>query len=234
METMTTHLLKSIPFEPDAAALKKRLHIRDNSESSSEFQPLLDQAVLIARPKAIFFAAYITSRGEDWIEIEGMRFSSRVLRVNTENVYRVFPYLATCGSELQQWADKIEDTLQRFWADVIMEAALFTALNEFDACMRDRYNPGHTASMNPGSLEDWPIQQQRVLFDLFGGSHEAIGVSLLESMIMSPMKSVSGIRFPTEASFESCQLCPREGCPGRRAPYDANLYQERYQPLQDG
>jgi hypothetical protein len=42
---------------------------------------------------------------------------------------------------------------------------------------------------------------------------------------------VSGIRFPTTESFESCQLCPRAGCPGRRAAYDASLYDRRYRVM---
>jgi len=40
---------------------------------------------------------------------------------------------------------------------------------------------------------------------------------------MVPLKSVSGIYFPTEIKFESCQLCPREVCRGRVAPYDPDL-----------
>jgi len=43
-----------------------------------------------------------------------------------------------------------------------------------------------------------------------------------------PVKSVSGIMFPTEMSFESCGLCPREVCPGRRAAYDPGLWEKRY------
>jgi cobalamin-dependent methionine synthase I len=227
MEAITTHLLKTIPFEPDLAALKKRLRLKENTESLEEFNQLLDQAISTAQPRAFYMAAFITSRGEDWIEVAEKRFSSRVLSVNTEHAYRVFPYLATCGEELQQWAEGIDDVVHRFWAEAIKEAALFSALGAFDTDLRERYMPGHTASMSPGSLPDWPIQQQRVLFDLFGGGAE-IQVTLTDSMLMIPTKSVSGIRFPTEAAFESCQLCPREACPGRRAPYDGDLYQSRY------
>jgi len=230
----TTHLLKTIPFDPDLAALKKRLRIKENSESLEEFNLLLDQALSLARPKAFFLVAYITARGDDWIEIEGIRFSSRVLRVNTEKAYRVFPYLATCGVELQCWAEGIEDMLHHYWAEGIKEVALFSALAAFDICLKDRYQPGHTASMNPGSLQDWPVQQQQVLFDLFGSYKDEIGVLLNDSMLMVPTKSVSGIRFPTEVEFESCQLCPREECPGRRAPYDADLYQNCYSSQHDG
>jgi len=45
-------------------------------------------------------------------------------------------------------------------------------------------------------------------------------VRLTESLLMIPRKSASGIYFPTEVSFSSCQLCPRERCDNRKAGYD--------------
>jgi hypothetical protein len=42
-------------------------------------------------------------------------------------------------------------------------------------------------------------------------------------MLMLPRKSISGILFPTEVTFFSCQLCPRERCEARKAAYDASL-----------
>jgi hypothetical protein len=81
--------------------------------------------------------------------------------------------------------------------------------------------------MNPGSLENWPISEQKPLFSLFGDVEKLIGVRLSDSFLMFPIKSVSGIYFPTESSFASCQLCPREKCPNRRAKYDPEL-KEKY------
>jgi hypothetical protein len=92
----------------------------------------------------------------------------------------------------------------------------------------DRYQLGETSTMAPGSLGDWPLSEQRPLFELLGGPQTAVGVELMDSLLMVPHKSVSGIRFPTEEHFESCQLCPRDGCSGRRAPYDEELYARRY------
>jgi hypothetical protein len=79
--------------------------------------------------------------------------------------------------------------------------------------------------MNPGSGDArlWPIGQQRPLFELLGDVEAAIGVRLTPSFLMVPNKSVSGILFPTEVRFESCQLCTRENCPRRRAPYSGEL-----------
>jgi len=77
--------------------------------------------------------------------------------------------------------------------------------------------------MSPGSLKDWPVTEQSPFFSLFGNVEELIGVTLTESMLMIPRKSISGIFFPTEVMFFSCQLCPRKGCPARKAPYDETL-----------
>jgi len=54
-----------------------------------------------------------------------------------------------------------------------------------------------------------------------GDSAKAIGTRLTEKMVIQPLKSVSGIQFVSEEGFVNCSLCPRQGCPSRRAPYDA-------------
>ncbi len=226
---MTAHLLDAIPFEPDLPELQKHLRIKPGSASAAELERLLESACRLARPRAVYLAAYITDRGEDWVEIEGMRFTSRVLRVNLDPVHRVFPYLVTCGQELQEWGDSFDDMLQGFWAEAIKESALYCAIRALEDDMQQRYQLGRVAAMNPGSLANWPIQQQRVLFDLLGLYSQEVGVRLTDSMLMIPTKSVSGIHFQTEISFASCQLCPRENCPNRRAEYDPGLYESKYQ-----
>ena len=160
--------------------------------------------------------------------IDGVILTSRVLKVNLEKAHRVFPFVATSGIELEEWSKSFNDLLEKYWVDGIKEFALRIAIEHLTDHLIERCQPGKLARMNPGSLPDWPLQQQRPLFDLLGKGPEAIGVKLTDSYLMMPIKSVSGIWFPTEESFESCQLCPREKCPGRRAPYDANLYGRKY------
>lgn len=60
-----------------------------------------------------------------------------------------------------------------------------------------------------------------------GGADE-IGLELTDSCLMLPYKSVSGIAYEAEATFENCMLCPRENCPTRRAPYDASMGAKTY------
>ena len=216
-----------ILFEPDINTLLQRLRIKPESLSADALVSLLSDVQAIANPKALYKQAYVEEKGQDYVVIDGIRFTSRILRVNLDTTYHVFPFLATCGVELERYANSIDDLLQRFWVDTIMEFALYAAVETLQNHLIEHHQPG-IASMNPGSLEDWPLTQQRPLFDLLGRAREATGVQLTDSFLMVPVKSVSGIYFPTEESFVNCQLCPREICPGRRAPYDPTLMGERY------
>jgi hypothetical protein len=225
---MDAVVLGDIPFRIDLGQLLKKLHVREGHAYTDDVRRLADEAQAIARPKALYKVAYIESRDDKAVVIDGITMNSRVLRVNLEQAHRVFPYVVTCGVELQDWADSIADVLRRFWAETINEMALRVAIQVLNKHLAERYRPGRTSAMSPGSLGEWPIQAQRPLFALLGDPKGAIGVRLTDSLLMIPTKSVSGIRFPTEESFESCQLCPREGCPGRRVPYDKDLYDKKY------
>jgi hypothetical protein len=221
-------VMDDIAFEPDLRRLMKKLRVKEETRFADQLAALVDEAKAIARPRAMCTVAYVDSRDESGAVIEGIEFHSRVLRVNLDGVHRVFPFAVTCGLELHEWMRSYDDLLLRYYADVISETALRIAAARLKAHLVRRYGLGRSSTMSPGSLEDWPIQEQRPLFDLLGDPEEAIGVCLTDSMLMIPSKSVSGIRFPVETTFESCQLCQRERCPSRKAPYDEGLYERRY------
>ena len=227
---MNDFLLNNIPFEPDLPAALKDLHIREGSQDEADFAHLLNEARRIANPKAIYRLASIDEKDENSVTVDGVVLSSRILRVNLDSAQRVFPFLATCGIELEEWSNSIEDMFVQYWAEAIKEMALFSALKALESHLDNHFRPGRVSSMSPGSLEDWPISQQQALFSVLGDTRQKIGVQLTGSFLMIPTKSVSGIRFPLDESFESCQLCPRDTCPNRRAPYDETLYERKYCP----
>lgn len=232
---MEPHILADIPWQIDVAQLAHRLHLAERRDALKELEQLVAQALAVGRPKASYSLARVEAHMEQGVIVNGVELRSRVLRVNLEHAQRVFPFIATCGSELEAWSETVSDRiLHRYWADQIKEFALRSAL----AFMRDHlvshYQPGRIAQMNPGSLADWPLGQQKPLFRLLGSAPQRIGVQLTDRMLMIPTKSASGIIFPTATTFESCQLCPLEGCPSRRAEYDPTLYSRRYQqPVHD-
>ena len=221
-------VLDDIAFQIDIDLLMKKLRVNESHSYADSIRQLADEAQAIAKPKALYKVAYIESKDDQGVVVDGIRLNSRVLRVNLEQAHRVFAYTVTCGTELDDWANSIEDLLRHYWAETISEMALRVAIQALNEHLDERYRPGRTSAMSPGSLGEWPIQAQRDLFAILGNPEDAIGVRLTDSMLMIPIKSVSGIRFPTEESFESCQLCPRQNCPGKRAPYDKDLYDNKY------
>jgi len=224
MDTITVN----IPCEIDREQLLNRLHIKPDSPFIENVDKMIAQALEVGKPKIAYKLSYVDEKGDDYVVVDGIKFSSRVLRVNLEETYKVVPFVVTCGRELEDWANGFTDMFDTFCADGIMEAVLRAARERIFPQISKEFNFGHTARMNPGSLPDWPLKEQKPLFELLGDVQALIGVELKPSFLMSPIKTVSGFHFPKEGSFESCQLCPREDCPGRKAPYDKNLYAEKY------
>lgn len=223
---MDSIILDRLPFHIEAEPLQQKLRIRPGNER--EFRRLLAEGEAIARPKAIYKLAFIEAKEEAAVVIDGIRFTSRVLRVNLDAASRVFAFVGTSGAELEAWADAREELLARFWADAINQAVLAAAMGSFRERLLAQFAVPQMMTMNPGSLADWPIREQRPLFALLGDVKRAIGVELTPSLLMTPTKTVSGIFFPSEETFASCQLCPREDCPNRRAGYDPKLFQRKY------
>jgi hypothetical protein len=226
---MDTIALTNISCQIDMDKLIEKLHIKQDSAYVTKIQEMAAEAQSLAKPKAAYKEAYIDFKGDNFVIIDGVKFSSRVLRVNMEETFRAFPFVATCGTELEAWSKQFKDLLDSFCADTIKEMFLRSAHHEFEAHLDQQYGLGHAVNMNPGSLADWPISEQKPLFELLGNVRDLIGVQLMDSFLLLPIKTVSGIRFPKEGTYENCQLCSREKCPGRKAPYDQGLYQQKYQ-----
>lgn len=219
-------VLSDIPVNFDSAALRQRCHVATDSDDAVALEALVDQARALARPKALYREAFIEERGDDTVRIAGVTFTSRALRANLDGVERVFAYVATCGAELDAIRCHADDILQPFWLDAIKSVALAAAKAHLAKHLTRTYALGRTASMNPGAAEAsvWPIEQQKQLWRLLGDVEGLVGVRLTESCLMVPTKSVSGLRFPTRIDFQSCQLCRREMCPSRSAPFDPRAW----------
>jgi len=217
-------VLDNIPVTLEPEKVMKRLRVRGRENIIDEMvRELIDIALPVARPKAIYAISKIDSRTDNTVDIDGVTFTSHILRKNLDKVNRVFPYVATCGRELHELTVPSGDLLKAFCLDTIKTFVVGSAMTYLTDYLDKRYQPGQMSHMNPGSLKGWPISQQRELFSVFGDVESAIGVTLSEGMAMIPTKSVSGIYFQTEVRWENCQLCPMENCIGRRAPYSPEL-----------
>jgi hypothetical protein len=129
----------------------------------------------------------------------------------------------TAGPALEAEAAASGDLLKQYYLEEMANLALESGAAWLSERFRTRWGFPGLASMDPGSLEDWPITEQPKLFSIFGDTERLIGVRLTDSLLMVPRKSISGIFFPSEEGFSSCQLCEREKCPSRRTPFDPTL-----------
>jgi hypothetical protein len=213
-------ILDNIPFNPELSDVFSKIQMPRDSPFSGEIKILLKKAMQVSRPKVLYRMCSLELYEKNIIQIENQCFNSRVLKMNLEKSHRVFPYIITCGMEMAKLSDSIKDPLQNFWIESINELALEAAIKAFNEDVDIRFKPGKTATMSPGSIKDWPLDAQINLFRLFDNTKNLIGVTLTESLLMIPKKSLSGIKFSTDKDYDNCQMCPREDCRNRKKEYD--------------
>jgi len=216
-------LLDNIQIQLRVEDVLRRLRMPRQRSEVAKVEELVEVALGVIRPRAAHEVAYIDYKNEDVVQIGGVRFTSRVLRINLEPVERVFPYIVTIGRTLEDKASTLGDLMERYCLEVIGDVCIGEARAYLERHLQETYRVGQLSRMSPGSLEDWPITEQKQLFSLLSDASDAIQVTLTESLLMVPRKSISGIYFPTEVTFSSCQLCPRADCVARKAPYDPQL-----------
>ncbi len=210
-----------ISFTPDEETVLSHLGPAA-SGSAEDIRALVVDARRAARPRAVCRPCAVSPEGCR-IVIGGQSFESSLLLENLKDVPVAYPFVVTCGREIAEWAGGMTDPLLRFWADGISELAMQAARTSLMDHLRSAHGLGKASTMNPGSLAEWPLSQQVPLFRAIGDVEDLIGVTLTESFLMLPVKSVSGIRFPSKTNYENCMLCPREPCARRRAPYNPDL-----------
>jgi hypothetical protein len=218
---MTIHNIDHIPFSFDAQLLCRGLRVKPGSRHAGRLDELAHQAQDLARPKAAYVVPEPPVVDVEMVAIEGVGFKSRLLSDNLKHTRALFPFLATCGREIESWARQLTNPMEAFWADTLMTLALAEAVKALEQRLAPECGTHPLSCMNPGSLADWPLTEQRPLFELMGAAPATMGMDLSPECLITPLKSVSGIYFLAEDQFINCRLCPREHCPGRRAPRDA-------------
>jgi len=224
---MNPILLDNINFDPNIPAIAKRLHVSPDSDEYAELSELLTEVSAVAKPKALYKPVFINETGSDYVVLDDKKMQSTVMPQNLKDVHRVFAYVATCGTEIEEYSKSVTDYLHSWWMNSIMEYVLAEAVKKLRASVKKNFDVSKFSSMSPGSLPDWPISEQTKLFGLLGGVENLIRVTLTDSMLMIPAKTVSGFYFETDTGYVNCQLCTRTDCPNRRQPFD----EERYKNL---
>jgi len=222
--------LDNIPVTVTLEQAIQRLKIEED-EDIELISELFKTAKEIAKPKALYREAFVEEISEEpngakVVRINGCDFKSNVLAANLKDIHRVFAYVCTCGTEVDDWSHQEKDYVVSLWLDMIKQMFLFEANNFLREHLKNSYGLTKRSSANPGSgnEENWHISQQKLLFSMIGDVKSEIGVTLTDSFLMLPTKSTSGLIFPSDTEFSNCALCSRENCVGRRTEFDKKLY----------
>ncbi len=198
----------------------KRLLKLSNEDTEEEILDMIAEAEKIAYPKALFGVFQVES--SKTVKVHGVEIDSPFVAEKLKGKHRCFPYIITCGTELNDWSTGYsDDPLAEYWADQIKIVYLDKMFKEYYTYVKLEYQiEKYLAAVNPGSLAAWPITGEELQFNILGGNDfikKTIGVYYAESFLMIPSKSMSGIQFLSEEHYENCMYCPLDDCPNRRA-----------------
>jgi hypothetical protein len=222
-------VLDHIPYIPDLPALERRLSFCGDIRLISAILPaMLERVVSLVRPRAVYKTSHVSGKTRDSVSIDGVRFNSILLRVNLDRAERVFPYVLTCGPDSDRFQEPEGDAAARYCLEVILNSALETAAGYLQDHLTRQFGLDYLWSLHPGDFQDWPAAQRKPLFSLLGCAAKRIGVSLKGNYAFVPATTRAGLFYFAETEFEACQLCSREPCMGRRAPYSPALAQKRH------
>ncbi|MBN1786602.1 MAG: hypothetical protein JW825_06425, partial [Candidatus Methanofastidiosa archaeon] len=141
------------------------------------------------------------------------------LRRCIEQKGNVHPFVMTLGRDTDGALYGMDDVLSQYILDMLYNLMLVKMERRLRADIKEEFEYDNCSKLSPGSLEYWPLSQQRQLFELLSDGVSAIDVSLDDKCIMHPTKSLSGIIFQTRIPFSSCIFCSMRDCPGREQPY---------------
>jgi len=156
----------------------------------------------------------------------GMSFTSPILAKVFDHCEEMVIFVVSIGSALEEEAARLSEENRLTEAYVLDRLGSLTAehaVNVFYNNVKRHYrNKGYgvTLRFSPGYC-DWPVNDQQKLFLLLDA--DRIGVSLTDSCLMQPRKSVSGVfgLFPltdgtTLSTYNPCSHCEKKGCAARR------------------
>jgi hypothetical protein len=153
---------------------------------------------------------------------ETVEFTSPQLAKTLKNAEKIVCFVGTIGTGVENEINRLLDKQKladAYILDAMASVAVENMIDRFQDLMENRFSAEDrtvTYRFSPGYC-DWPVTQQKRLFNIFDSKE--IDVELLDSCLMKPRKSVSGVFGITpqeSASYNPCRDCPTRSCESRR------------------
>ena len=184
----------------------------------------ITECLRISSPAGAFvLTEAFDSLSPEEIRILGVRFNSgKIIPKMLRNSQNYAFFLVTAGPELENLARSLMtegDYLDGYIVDLLASELVDSAADQIQEQVRNlaeqrsmqitnRYSPGYCS---------WNVDEQQKLFSLF--PEGCCGISLSESSLMNPVKSISGIiGLGAEVAFRdyTCEICSMIHCQFRK------------------
>lgn len=156
----------------------------------------------------------------------GVRLRSARMARAVRDARDLVCFLATLGEDLDREIARLFEAnrlSEGYIMDALGSVAVENMVEQFHRIVEERselQGRAVTLRFSPGYC-DWPVTDQAELLSLI--DTERMGVELLESCLIQPRKSVSGVFGITPAGpsaraepYNPCRACPRTDCIARR------------------
>ena len=193
-EVCTDLSLGRAPEEEVRRHLGYPAHAVPKGRIAARMKVVAEAAAEVLQPRGVYAVYAVNTRTPRRIEVGAATIRGDVVRF-VGAVDRIAVVVATAGagiSELSERYGRDGDSLAAWIADAIGSWAAEAAADAVTDRVSAYAGPGEAVTLrySPGYC-GMEISQQRVLFGLVDA--EAAGITLLPSMLMQPLKSVSGI-----------------------------------------
>ncbi len=221
---MKTILVDHISCEIAKEDVLARFGMPPDHAFGAAVEEVIEEMKGVANAKLLYGKARVERWSETSVTVDGIDFHGKDLASRLKGVETVFPFLCTCGTEINDFAWGCKDLVKMLYIDAVMHFYLREAFLVL-ADKVDNALCAHSYSMAPGSFEDWPLTEQKPLFELLNEG-EGTGVTLSESCIMEPAKSVTGFRFYRPDQPKDCCRCFYRDCGERECEFQVSAFDQ--------
>ena len=216
-------LLEHIQAEVTKEDVLRKFGMPPDHKLGPDIEKAIEEVKPIANAKLLYGEAKIEARTDDTVTIGGVLFEGKDLADALKDVDTVYPYICTCGRELNDYAMNCKDMVRMLYYDYIAHFYLLQSSVELSKVVDNKLGTRSTC-MTPGSFEHWEISQNYPIFKLLNYG-KGTDIDLSTSYIMYPAKSVAGLCFKTADCAKQCSLCLKNDCVNRVCEFKKEDYE---------
>lgn len=214
----TVYVKNYVPCEINIKEVLRYMGVKDDIK---ETEPILNECIKEAEGKLVYKVCYRKfeiSFGKDFVDLGFSKSSSRDLMKNLKGCSKIILFGATVGIEIDRLIAKYNrlSMVKALVFQAIGAERIETLCDVFnnevkrDNFCSPRFSPGYG---------DLSLEFQKEIFNILT-PQKHIGLTLNESLIMSPSKSVTAIIGIRDCECEDikkgCQSCLKKDCEFRR------------------